>query len=235
MEIDLNPSSVKWSELFSRGIVQKFITMVMLQAEEPPSSSSSSSSSPSPSSSSTSICTTEDVKEFTSVNHIIKRRLLAQNEAFTVLICGNILAHIVNHLQSPSDNTYCIKIFSIVKEVIEDARKNKKTDYVIIRLINQRTVVVIELKPVISEGIGYLEKELAQLFLEVYYARKEDTKSSFPYPYQSMLAILSDRNTWHVFVLDLRLPMTVKNYYMYSKPTSLRYVQELEPLLNSNI
>ena len=210
MEIDLNPSSVKWSELFSRGIVQKFITMVMLQAEEPPSSSSSSS---------TSICTTEDVKEFTSVNHIIKRRLLAQNEAFTVLICGNILAHIVNHLQSPSDNTYCIKIFSIVKEVIEDARKNKKTDYVIIRLISQRTVVVIELKPVISEGIGYLEKELAQLFLEVYYARKEDTKSSFPYPYQSMLAILSDRNTWHVFVLDLRLPMTVKNYYMYSKPT----------------
>ena len=142
-----------------------------------------------------------------------------QNEAFTVLICGNILAHIVNHLQSPSDNTYCIKIFSIVKEVIEDARKNKKTDYVIIRLINQRTVVVIELKPVISEGIGYLDKELAQLFLEVYYARKEDTKSSFPYPYQSMLAILSDRNTWHVFVLDLRLPMTVKNYYMYSKPT----------------
>ena len=204
MEIDLNPSSVKWSELFSRGIVQKFITMVILQAEEPPSSSSSS----------TSICTTEDVKEFTSVNHIIKRRLLAQNEAFTVLLCGNILAHIVNHLQSPSDNTYCIKIFSIVKE---DARKNKKTDYVIIRLINQRTVVVIELKPVISEGIGYLEKELAQLFLEVYYARKEDTKSSFPY--QSMLAILSDRNTWHVFVLDLHLPMTVKNYYMYSKPT----------------
>ena len=207
MEIDLNPSSVKWSELFSRGIVQNFTTMVMLQAEEPPSSSS------------TSICTTEDVKEFTSVNHIIKRRLLAQNEAFTVLICGNILAHIVNHLQSPSDNTYCIKIFSIVKEVIEDARKNKKTDYIIIRLINQRTVVVIELKPVISEGIGYLEKELAQLFLEVYYARKEDTKSSFPYPYQSMLAILSDGNTWHVFVLDLRLPMTVKNYYMYSKPT----------------
>ena len=205
MEIDLNPSSVKWSELFSRGIVQKFTTMVMLQAEEPPSSSS--------------ICTTEDVKEFTGVNHIIKRRLLAQNEAFTVLICGNILAYIVNHLQSPSDNTYCIKIFSIVKEVIEDAQKNKKTDYVIIRLINQRTVVVIELKPVISEGIGYLEKELAQLFLEVYYARKEDTKSSFPYPYQSMLAILSDRNTWHVFVLDLRLPMTVKNYYMYSKPT----------------
>ena len=210
MEIDLKPSSVKWSELFSKGIVQKFTTMQMLRAEEPPSSSSSSS---------TSTCTTEDVKEFTSVNHIITKRFLAQNEGLTVLVCGNILAHIVNHLQSPSDDTYSIKIFSIVKEVIEDARKNKKTDYIIMRLINQRTVVVVELKPIISEDLGYLEKELAQLFLEVYYARREDTKSSYSYPYQYMLAILSDRKTWHVFVLDLRLPMKVKNYYMYSKPT----------------
>ena len=205
MEIDLNPSSVKWSELFKESIVQNFTTMQVLKAEEPPSSSSSSST----------LCTSEDVKEFTYVNEIITKRFLAQNEGLTTLVCGNVLAHIVNHLQSPSDDTYCIKIFSVVKEVIEDARKN---NYIIMRLVNQRTVVVVELKPIISEDLGYLEKELAQLFLEVYYAQREDTKSS--YQYQYMLPILSERKTWHVFILDLlRLPIKVKHYYMYSKPT----------------
>ena len=76
--------------------------------------------------------------------------------------------------------------------------------------MNQRTVVVVELKPIISEDLGYLEKELAQLFLEVYYAQREDTKCS----YQYMLAVLSDRKTWHVFILNLRLPIKVKHYYM---------------------
>ena len=73
------------------------------------------------------------------------------------------------------------------------------------RLVNKRTAVVMELKPTVSEHLGHLEKELAQLFLEVYYAQKEDTKCS----YQYMLAVLSDRQTWHVFILNLRLPIEV--------------------------
>ena len=64
----------------------------------------------------------------------------------------------------------------------------------------------MELKPFIANNLGVLRKELAQLFLEVYYAWKEDDKCS----YDCMLAVLSDRLMWHVFVIDLRLPMEVK-------------------------
>ena len=197
MEIDLNPSSVK---LYKENIVQNFTAMLVLKPEVPPFSSSSST-----------LCTSDDVKEFTHVNEIIAKRFLAQNEGLTTLVCGNILAHIVDHLQSPTDDTYSIKNFSVVKEFVEDVRKNKQTDYVLMRLVNQRTVVVVELKPIISEDLGYLEKELAQLFLEVYYTQREDTKCS----YQYMLAVLSDRKTWHVFILNLRLPIKVKHYYQW--------------------
>ena len=61
----------------------------------------------------------------------------------------------------------------MVKEV---STKNKKTDYVLIKLINKRTAVVIELKPMVGEQLGILQKELAQLCLEVYYAREQDSQ-----------------------------------------------------------
>ena len=170
MEIDFRPSSVKWKQLHSENIVRDFTTMLVLQPEEFPSSSSSSSSS------SSTLCTSEDVQAFTHVNEIIAKRFLVQNEGLPTVVCGNIVAHIVDHLQSPTDNTYSVKFFS---EVVADARKNKKTDYVVMRLVNKQTAVVMELKPTVSEHLGHLEKELAQLFLEVYYAQKADTKCSY--------------------------------------------------------
>ena len=128
------------------------------------------------------------VQAFTHVNEIIEKRFLVQNEGLPTVLCCNIVAHIVDHLQSPNDNMYSVKKISVVKEVVADARKNKKTDYVVMRLVNKRTAVVMELKPNVSGRLGLLEKELAQLFLEVYYAHKEDTKCS----YQYMLAVLLD-------------------------------------------
>ena len=83
----------------------------------------------------------------------------------------------------------------MVKEV---STKNKKTDYVLIKLINKRTAVVIELKPMVGEQLGILQKELAQLCLEVYYAREQDIVS-----YKQMLAILSDGERWHLFVINI--------------------------------
>ena len=204
MEIDFRLPSVKWKQLYSENIVRHFTTMLVLQPEEFPSSSSSST-----------LCTSEDVQAFTHVNEIIAKQFLVQNERLPTVVCGNIVVHIVDHLQFPTVNTYSVKIVSVVKEVVADARKNKKTDYVIMRLVNQQTVVVVELKPIISKDLGYLEKELAQLFLEVYYVQKEDTKCI----YQYMLAVLSDRQTWHMFILNLHLPIEVQHYYLYCKPT----------------
>ena len=66
------------------------------------------------------------------------------------------------------------------------------------KLINKRTAVVIELKPMVSEQLGILQKELAQLFLEVYYAREQDSGN-----YKQMLAILSDGEKWHLFVINI--------------------------------
>ena len=61
--------------------------MLVLQPEEFPSSSSSSSS----------LCTSEDVQAFTHVNEIIAKRFLVQNEGLSTVVCGNIVAHIVDH------------------------------------------------------------------------------------------------------------------------------------------
>ena len=85
----------------------------------------------------------ENVQSFIHVNETISRRFLMENEGLPTIICGNIVAHIVDNLQSPEDNKYAVKSFS---EVSSDLQNNKKTDYVIFRFINERTVLVMELK-----------------------------------------------------------------------------------------
>ena len=69
------------------------------------------------------------------------------------------------------------------------------------RLINERTLLVMELKTRTVESLGVLQDELAQLFLEVYNAWEEDqcTRKS---NYQRILAVLSDKFTWHIFVIN---------------------------------
>ena len=66
------------------------------------------------------------------------------------------------------------------------------------RLINERTLLVMELKTRTVESLGVLQDEL---FLEVYHAWEEDqcTRKS---NYQRILAVLSDKFTWHIFVIN---------------------------------
>lgn len=98
------------------------------------------------------------------------------------------------------------------------------------RLINKRTLLVMELKPVIAEGLGLLNNELAQLFLEIYYAWEEDHYSR-NCNYENILGILSDKFMWHIFDIDVQLPMKVKHYYFVHNPEIQQICMLVQTLL----
>ena len=74
---------------------------------------------------SSTLCTIKDVQSFVDVNETIRKRFTLNNEGFSTVICGNILAHVVDHLHSPEEKKFVVNIFSVVKEVPEDRRNNK--------------------------------------------------------------------------------------------------------------
>ena len=86
-EIDYKPSSVRWNELRQENLVPSFNKIIHLLKPEKPVDSST-------------LCTMENVQSFIHVNETISRRLLMENEGLPTITCGNIVAHIVDHLQS---------------------------------------------------------------------------------------------------------------------------------------
>jgi hypothetical protein len=56
------------------------------------------------------------------------------------MYCGTELVHIAHHL----GDKYKIKIFPNITEDLVDQRKSKKSDYVIIRLVNEKTVMMAD-------------------------------------------------------------------------------------------
>ena len=74
------------------------------------------------------------------VNHSINLYVPQLNEGFPHSICGNIIAGIMAELNIVSKK-YQFKIYPTVFKHPTDGRKDKDSDFVIIRIVNKRTVL----------------------------------------------------------------------------------------------
>ena len=161
-------------------------------------------------------CSSQDVETYKRLIELTKKSLSPLNEGFPTIYCGIMLLHIVDHLHSQEEEQkykLTIKLYPVVK-TFSDERKN---DYVLVWLINKRSMIVFELKLSIGAVISACKDSLAQLFLEAKYAAENDCKGSIHY-YQTMICVLADHDNWHVLVVDLRQPSVVLEYFYLHQP-----------------
>ena len=130
----------------------------------------------------------KDVEMYKHCVDLAKRRVTALNEGFSTVCCGIILLHIVDHLHTTEQDKYKLMIYPVVK-MFED----KRSDYVLMRLVNKRCVIVFELKLSVGTVISACEDSLAQLFLEVKYAVEKERSC-----YTTMVCVLADYENWHI-------------------------------------
>ena len=125
---------------------------------------------------------------------LAKKRLALLNEGFPTICCGIVLLHIVDHLHRQEEEKYQLIIYPVVKTFI-DRRKNKRSDYVLIRLMNKRSVIVFEIKLSVGSVISACKESL-----------------------ETMICVLADHANWHILVIDLRQPFSISEYFYLHQP-----------------
>ena len=91
------------------------------------------------------------VKELT---QLVLSRCASRNEAYSLIAASNILAFVVDCFAKRYSSQFTFKVLPVVFSVPSDHRKDKDSDYVIVRLRNKRTIAVIELKSSVSSRLG---------------------------------------------------------------------------------
>lgn len=136
---------------------------------------------------------------------------IPENEGYPQVLCTTIIAHILKKLNEGTENKpYRFEIKPIITAEI-DSRSNKETDLSIIRVYNQRTYVIIELKLAVSptiSGDSKLLNDISQLLLKSIYIHETEGRG-----YSKLLCVLSDGLAWHFFLMDMsRKPLEVLTY-----------------------
>ncbi len=140
---------------------------------------------------------------------IILRRVASPScEMYSSIICYYFLSHSIEYLNSQNSDTENYRIH--VQSPAKDRRNDKKSDYTIYRVVNERTVAVIEVKLGVSSSITAMDKDyLAQLFYETHLVHVTENRK-----YKKRLAVYASHNSWHLFLLQHIgcLGLVVKNY-----------------------
>ena len=163
-------------------------------------------------------CESPELDHFEHCHSILVKKLYSDNEGFPSVKHSLLFSHLTNHM----GDRYKLKIkYPIVKRECGQ-RKNKKSDYTVLQVRSQRTVLVYKLKFGISEEMSVLEDEFSQLLQEVRYAYDTDTRSSVN-RYNYMLAILGDHLIWHILLINcFRKPYNiVESYVLHVKDVDL--------------
>ena len=134
------------------------------------------------------------------------RNSLPTNEGYSTLICGNIVAHVVDELNK-KDSLYRFEIFPVVQQE-SDTRNNKQSDYSIFKIYNKRTYIMIEVKLDVPFMLTAATKDnLAQLFLEAIYCQSNEGK-------REMMCVLTNGFIWHCIVTEFRYrPLKFLKYF----------------------
>ena len=197
---DISPSAVKWDDLVDKSLAPRFRFMLdeLQKADKPV-----------PDDELPTCC-----KGFCRCKKNLVKYVSADTEGYAVVLAVPVLAHILEELNHGyEDPRYKCHVTPVVKQY-DDQRKNKKTDYFICRVQNERIRLVIELKSTIGAAItGGSKKFLAQLVLEVYYAIEKNFSND------DVIGVLSDCSCWHFFHLDCkRSPLAVTRYVSLVQP-----------------
>ena len=125
------------------------------------------------------------------------------NEGQPVLLCGNLIGHIVEECNEQFGRMICkFEIFSRVTDE-PDKRQNKETDYSIFKVVNRCTYIVIEVKLSVGRRLTTADQDsLAQLFLEAVYIWKKEGSSE---QNNIVLCILTDGTSWHMMKINIMI------------------------------
>ena len=140
------------------------------------------------------------------VQEMILANGVADSESFSSMFYGNIIASLTSNLQSKCSKlgTYKFRVTPVVYCNPADHRKNKYSDYIVVRLLNKFVKVVVEIKKRVEPTIITAKAtHIAQLFHEV---TLSDTS-------ERVIAIYGSCFHSHVFVLDVgRKPFSILRY-----------------------
>ena len=107
---------------------------------------------------------------------MIKLKGIPDSEGFSMLVVGILIACAATN---DSHNLY-FKVLPTVNGDGTDQRKNKYTDYLLLKMYNKRTYVVVELKKEATVAVQSIDQEhLAQLVDEIYLVQSEEGLSCY--------------------------------------------------------
>ena len=98
-----------------------------------------------------------------------------------------------------------------------DHRRDKKTDYILARVFNRRTITIIEVKQSLSSRLTKADsKLLAQLFYEACLRCEKECCH-----YEDIICILANHDIWHFFTVDCsRKLLNFKQHLVVRDPTA---------------
>ena len=150
------------------------------------------------------------------MNKLVAKCTAFENEEFCMLYCGNIFVHMVDHLQTES--TDCtLKVLPVVKAG-QDKRKDKRCDYGVYKVKNERSLIIAELKDSVDISLEMSSKSLAQLLLEIKYTQAMETAEGGVPVYKRTVGVLASACVWHILLLDIDIssfPTIVKRYVFH--------------------
>ena len=151
-------------------------------------------------------CTTSSIL----TNDLVMKHTFPSNEGYSSLLCGALLAHILEEVNTNGPSKCKFEINPVVKQEI-DAGNNKHSDYSIFRIRNKITYVMIEVKLEVPNLIsaGETKDNIAQLLLEARYCSEEEERRED----WSMFCILTNGFAWHGIIVELRKSMNILCYH----------------------
>ena len=126
------------------------------------------------------------------------------SELYATMICGITATHIVGELNNIKQKV----VYQLEMEPNILQEEDKKSDFTILKILNERTYVTIEVKLDVPDKVtAGTKNDLAQLFLEAIYCCKKES-------IDKLLAILTNGFVWHCFALDAsHFPVSIDKYF----------------------
>ena len=210
---DIPPSKIKWNDIYSKDTVsEKEPYEFLLKCTDMKKDLPAALDAPS--------------DTLSEMQKMILDNGIADLESFSSMFFGNIIAFLKNSLQSKTGKpgTYKFRVTPVVFCHPEDHRKNKYSDYIVLRLINKSVKVVVAIKKRVTPTvISAKSTHIAQLLHEVYLSERG----------QCVIAIYGNCFHSHVFVLDVgRKPYLLLRYCSVPSEKIVSLGQLLLHLLN---
>ena len=132
-----------------------------------------------------------------------------ENEGYPMTVWTIIVEFLTESLNTMhGKGTYLFSIYPVIKPNTKDHWKDKKSDFIILKIKNRQTIIVIELKLSVGCLTGADKDSVAQLFSEGYIISNEESTGD-----HNLLCIYTNHEVFHVFDMNLRKPIQLNQCY----------------------